>query len=155
MATDAVVGSGFILSVTTGTSPVVVTEIGQLKTASRSGTKVKMENITNTTSPRIVPGGVIYEEIIPTTASGGTVAFSGVFGPDDASQTLLQTIQDSGELNVWTITLPPAAGGITPRGHWTFSAYVEDIAQKIEFDKAVEFSGSLALSGPCVYTSGS
>src|SRR6202034_3127111 len=122
MATDAVVGSGFQLSVSVGTSPVVITEIGQLRTAKRSGNKVKMVDITNTDSPRVVDGGLIYEETLPTIVSPGDVDFSGVFGPSDASQVLLQETQDLGSLCVWTIALPNS------RGEWVFSAYVSEIA---------------------------
>jgi hypothetical protein len=116
MATDAVVGSGVQLSVSVGTSPVVITEIGQLRTAKWSGNKVKMVDITNTDSPRVVSGGLIYEETLPTIVSPGDVDFSDVFGPDDASQVLLQETQDQGTLNVGTIALPNS------RGFWTFSA---------------------------------
>jgi hypothetical protein len=149
MATDAVVGSGFTLSVSVGTSPPVITEIGQLKTASPGSTKVKFETITNTSSPRVGGTGVIYDEIIPTTASAGSVSFSGVFGPDDASHDLLTTLQDAGELSAWTIALPNS------RGHWNFNGFVGGVSYKIEFDKAVEFSGTIDLTGPRTWTAGS
>jgi hypothetical protein len=147
--TDAVVGSGFQLSVSVGTSPVVITEIGQLRTAKRSGSKTKMVTITNTDSPRVVSGGLIYEETLPTIISPGDVDFSGVFGPDDASQVLLQELQDLGSLNVYIISLPNA------RGHWTFSSYVSDISMDVDYSKEVTFSGKLSISGPVIYTSGS
>ena len=147
--TDAVVGSGFQLSVSVGTSPVVVTENGQLRTAKRSGSKTKMVDITNTDSPRVVSGGLIYEETLPTIVSPGDVDFSGVFGPDDASQVQLQQTQDHGDLNVWTIALPNA------RGHWTFSAYVSEISMDVDYSKEVTFSGKLSISGPVIYTAGS
>jgi predicted secreted protein len=149
MATDAVVGSGFKLSVSVGTSPVVVTEIGQLRTAKRSGSKTKMVTVTNTDSPHVVSGGLIYEETLPTIISPGDVDFSGVFGPDDASQVLLQELQDLGSLNVWTISLPNA------RGHWAFSSYVSDISMDVDYSKEVSFSGKLSISGPVIYTAGS
>jgi hypothetical protein len=148
--TDAVVGSGFTLSVSVGTSPVVVTPIGQLRTAKRTGNKTKMVDISNTSSPRAVAGGLIYEETIPTIVGPGDVDFSGIFGPLDTSQVLLQSIQDLGSLNVWTIALPNS------RGHWTFSAYVSECASiDVDYSKEVAFSGKLSISGPVAYVSGS
>ena len=141
--TQAVVGQGFQLSVTSGTSPVVVTAIGQLRTAKRSGSKVKMVDITNTDSPGA------YEETIPTIISPGDVDFTGVFGPDDESQILLQTLQDARSLNDWKIELPNEAG------HWDFSAYVSEIAMDLDYSKEVNFSGKLSITGPVIYTSGS
>jgi predicted secreted protein len=108
-----------------------------------------MVDITNTDSPRVVSGGLIYEETLPTIVSPGDVDFSGVFGPDDASQILLQEAQDQGSLNVWTITLPNS------RGFWTFSAYVSEIPMDVQYDKEVTFAGKLSISGPCIYTAGS
>lgn len=143
MATNAIQGQGFQLSVTVGTSPAVVTPIGQLRTAKRSGSKTKIVDITNTDSPSS------YEETMPTIISPGDVDFSGVFGPDDTSQILLQTIQDARTLNTWKIELPNTAG------HWTFTAYVSEIAMDIDYSKEVTFSGKLSISGPVIYTSGS
>ena len=143
MATQAIQGQGFQLSVTVGTSPAVVTPIGQLRTAKRSGSKTKIVDITNTDSPSS------YEETMPTIISPGDVDFTGVFGPDDTSQILLQTIQDARTLNTWKIELPNAAG------HWAFTAYVSEIAMDIDYSKEVTFSGKLSISGPVIYTSGS
>lgn len=143
MSTDAVVGQGFQLSVTTSLSPLTVVTIGQLRTAKRSGSQTKMVTITNTDSVGA------YEEVIPTIINPGDVDFTGVFGPNDASQVELQELQDARSLNTWKIELPNA------RGHWTFSAYVSDISMDIDYSKEVNFSGKLAISGPVIYTAGS
>jgi predicted secreted protein len=148
MATVAIAGQGFQLSVTVGTSPVVVTPIGQLRTAKRSGSKTRILDITNTDSPRI-GSGLIYEETLPTQISPGDIDFTGIMNPDDPSQILLQTLQDAGSLNAWTIELPNEAG------HWAFNAYVSELSFDIDYSKEISFSGKLSCSGSVVYTSGS
>lgn len=142
-ATDAVQGQGFKLSVVPIVSPFSPITIGQLRTAKRSGSTTATVKITNTDSPSA------YEEILPTIISPGDVDFSGVFGPDDASQVELQTLQDARSKNIWTIELP------NTRGHWTFSAYVTNLAFDIDYSKEVSFSGKLTITGPVVYTAGS
>jgi hypothetical protein len=147
--TDAVVGSGFTLSVAVGTSPVVNTSVLQLRSVKRSGNKTKMVDVTCTSSPAAVSGGLPYEETRPTIISPGTISITGIFGPADASQALMQTLQDEGTLNTWTIQLP------NTRGEWVFSAYVsEGGVIDVEFNKEVTYSAALSISGPVTYTSG-
>ena len=148
MSTVAIPAQGFQLSVLTGTSPLVTTPIGQLRTAKRSGSKTKMIDVTNTDSPGC------YEETLPTIISPGDVDFSGVFGSLD-SQIELQALQDARTLNSWVIELPPIPGNLTPAGHWSFSAYVSEIAFDVDYSKEVSFSGKLSISGTVLYTSGS
>jgi predicted secreted protein len=138
-ATNAIAGQGFQLSVLL--SPPVA--IGQLRTAKRSGSKTKMIDITNTDSPGA------YEETLPTIISPGDVDFSGILDPASTSQAELQTLQDARSANSWKIELPNAAG------HWTFTAYVSELAFDIDYSKEVSFSGKLSISGTVLYTSGS
>jgi hypothetical protein len=149
--THAVVGQGFQLSVATGTSPVVITPIGQLRTAKRSGSKTKILDITNTDSPR-VGTGLIYDEMLPVSVSPGDVDFSGIMNPSDTSQILLQTLQDAGTLSAWTISLPASGSPPVPAGVWSFNAYVTEIAFDVDYSKEVSFSGKLTITGPAVYT---
>ena len=74
--------------------------------------------------------------------------------PDDASQILLQTLQDQGTAADWTITLPPFPGGDTSVGNWAFTAYVSDLSFDIDYSKEVTFAGKLSITGPAIYTAG-
>jgi hypothetical protein len=154
IATVAVPGLGFTLSVVTGTSPIVTTTIGQLKEVKRSGAKTKMINITCTSSPRIGTG-LIYEETMPIMIGPGDIDFSGIFNPGDLSQISLQTMQDAGTLGEWTIELPLNPANTALEGHWTFAAYVSDLSTSLSFDKEISFSGKLSITGPPVFTPGS
>ena len=143
--TVAIAGQGFQLSVSIG-SPAVVTAIGQLKSAKRSGSKTKILTITNTDSPGC------YDEYLPTTITAGDIDFSGIFAPDDTSQILLQSLQDARSLNAFKLALPTSGSPAVAAGHWAFNAYVTELASDVEFDKEVGFSGKLTITGTVVYT---
>ena len=153
-ATKSVQGAQTILSIGSGGTNETFTAILQLKTYQFSGQQWKYDDVTNAGSPAQGPG--VFEEPLPVTMSGGTLAVSGVFLPSDPGQTALAAGFNGGTLIDFKLQLPKAPGQTTAGNMYAFSAYVQEFPlPDIQFDRAMTIKASLKIASPIVLTPGS
>lgn len=146
-STKYILGRGSALAINTGTTTTPVwTPITGAKTASFSGGKSDMDDITNFGSTGA------YREYAPTILDAGQVQVDGVFNATDPGQTALQAAFNAQAATEFQLTLVPMAG-MTQAFVRTFLAYVsEPLNLDVQFDKSVSFKAALKITGPITDT---
>lgn len=116
------------------------TAVAQLKSLTYSGLKATTDDITNLDSPNA------YKELLPTVIDPGDVTFDGILNPSNASDNNLLALLNSQVQNNFKITL-------TDGTEHTFSGYVtEYVPAKVDYSKAIMFSGKISITGPVTVT---
>jgi len=124
-------------------SPETFTELAEVQTIQRSGSKSDLVDVTNMQSV----GG--YREYLATLRDAGDVSFTANYIPKDLTQTELQSLFDGATLRNWQIVLPEDLG------YWAFKAYVQSNDYDLPHDKEGKISGKLKITGKPVFTPGS
>ena len=141
---NAFVGLGLVLSIGNGASPIVYTEIGEVRgVPTAPGFKNDTTDVTNVQSV----GGV--KEFLATLTDPGEVAFSVNLVPGDAGQQALIAAGLSRTRTPFQLTLPPESvetPGDVP-GYWLFTALVTEYQPEIPLDKEASASIKLKISG--------
>ena len=143
-------GAGSSLSIGNGGSPETFTPIGQiLPTLKWSGAKIKTADTTNQDS--LADGNsLIWEEMIPTIVSGGTVDLEVNYVPADVAQRALLAAFDGKPHNfVLATPLDPASSPKVPFASFGFSGYLFDRPDiDLPLDKQMKLSIKIAVVGP-------
>jgi predicted secreted protein len=124
-------------------SPETFTQLAEVQTIQRSGSKSDLVDVTNMQST----GG--YREKLATLRDGGEVSFTANYIPDDTTQISLQTLFDDATLRNWEIVLPQG------KGQWNFAAYVSSNDYDLPFDKEGKISAKLTITGKPTFVPGS
>lgn len=131
-----------------GTAGSSYTNVAQLKNADFDGLKVDFDEITNFDSPTGGAGLAVFKEYIKTVVDGGSCTFDGVLNPaDPTSEALFTNLQLNGQtaLYFWKLTL-------TDGSILVFQGYVESFKMKVQYNKAITFSGGIKIVGPITAT---
>lgn len=142
-------GKGTVVSIgpVAGTSSPTFVAIGEVKSSSISGTAWKTDDVTNFQS--------LAEEWITTILATGEVSLAGNRVSSDAGQLALAAAFATGELYMFTISLPKTLTQTTAGDSYALNALVLSQDFTITTEKAVEFSTKLKISGAIVLTVGS
>jgi predicted secreted protein len=142
-------GPGTFLAVGNGASPEVYTEVAEIKTIKRSGSKMDTPDVTNMETVNR------YREYIATLLDAGEISIEGNYIPHDTTQQNLQALFDNATLAPWTITNPAqsieVSGDLLP-GFWAFNAYLTSLDIDWDVAKEATFSAKLKVTGRPVYT---
>lgn len=120
------------------------TELAEVKTLTRSGSKSDLVDVTNMQST----GG--FREWLPTLRDAGEFDFTANRVSADATQEQLDSDFNKATQSAWQLTWP--AGSITGSAHtnpavFSFNGYVVQNDESSGVDKAVEISGKLKITG--------
>ena len=149
LAIKARSGAGSGLFVGDGASPENFLKLAQVLTLKRSGKKQAQEKVTNQDSPMDV-NGIIWEEILGTIASGGTIDATINLVPQDKSQQNLFNLFN-GDAYDWQLQGPPdlSLSPVVPKFTWSFSAVLFDFPDiDLPVDKAMTCTVKLTVVGP-------
>ena len=141
---NAFVGLGLVLSIGNSASPVVFTEIGEVRGVPTA--PVFKNDTTDVTNVQSV-GGV--KEFLATLTDPGEVAFSVNLVPGDAGQQAVIAAGLAKTRTPFQLTLPPESvevAGDVP-GYWLFTALVTEYQPEIPLDKEASASIKLKISG--------
>lgn len=147
---QAKLAAGTKLQLGDGASPEIFANIAEILTLGTGGNTIKTPEVTNMDSPAN-GAGVIFEEFIGATASGGEVDFTYNFIPSPTGGQ--QDFRDSfdGLVHNFRIVIPVANPAISPVRNWRLAfAGVVSMTDKIDFaiDKQMIGSGKIKVSGP-------
>lgn len=143
-------GRGTILSIgSTGATPTF-SVIGEVKTATQSGSQWGTEDVTNFESGN-------DQEFQTTIRDNGEFSLAGNRVPSDAGQLATEAAFSDGIIRPFKLQLPiNTLTGQTSTGDlYTFSALVVSRDFSVEFNKVITFATKLKVSGPVTLTPGS
>jgi predicted secreted protein len=148
--TKAVAGKGTAFSIQTAnvSGTITYTGVAELKQLNFSGSKNDFVDVTNFDSASR------FKEKIVTLADAGDVAIAGNYVSGDTGQAALRAAFVSGATLSFKIVLPLQSGQTTTGETWIFLAFVSELDNSVQYDKALEFSGKLTLTGPITVTPG-
>ncbi len=153
MSTSGYTGKGTVLSIGSALTTPTYTPVAQVKTYQFSGQTWKFEDVTNNDSTAAGPG--VIEEFVPTVVSGGTMAISGVYAPDDIGRDALAAAFASGSLLPYKLQLPVGPTQTTAGNLFAFNAYVQEMPlPDVQFDKAMTFKCTLKIDSVITVTKG-
>ncbi len=152
-STNGYTGKGTVLSIGSALTTPTYTPVAQIKTFQFAGQVWKFDDVTNADST--AAGSGVVEEAIPTVMSGGTMAISGVYAPDDTGRDALATAFGAGTLLPYKLQLPVGPGQTTTGNLFAFNAYVQDMPlPDVQFDKSMTFKCTLKIDGVITVTKG-
>jgi len=153
LAIKARSGAGSAIMVGNGGSPeTFTTRLAQVMTIKLSGKKQNSEKVTNQDSAADPTTGIIYEELIGTIATGGTVDVTVNYVPTDASHKALMALFDGKAHNIQVVApLDKTVSPIVPLVTWTIPVLLLDFPDRdLPLDKAMTLSLKFSVIGPDV-----
>ena len=151
-------GAGSSLKIGNGGSPETFTAIGQiLPTLKWTGAKIKTADTTNQDSSTD-SNNLIWEEMIPTIVSGGTVDLDVNYVPSDTAQRALMAAFDGKPHNFQLATPSDSTSSPqVPYAMFAFSGYIFDRPDiDLPLDKQMKLTIKISVVGapsPIVYSS--
>jgi len=138
-------GLGTIIAIKVASSFVT---IGEITDGPLSGRKLNTTDVTNFQS--------LAQEFKATLITSGDVKLSGNYVGTDAGQLAVETAFEAKATPQFQVTLPITGTQTTTGDVWTFNAIVEEWNSfgNLSPSKAVQFSGSLKISGLLSKTAG-
>jgi predicted secreted protein len=142
-------GRGTVLSIgSTGATPTF-SVIGEVKTATQSGSQWGTEDVTNFESGN-------DQEFQTTIRDNGEFSLAGNRVNNDAGQLATESAFADGSIRPFKLQLPlnPLTGQMTTGDLYTFNALVVSRDFSVEFNKVITFSTKLKVSGAVTLTPG-
>jgi hypothetical protein len=149
LAIRARAGAGASLLIGDGASPETFLRLAQVLTLKHTGKKLATEKTTNQDSSQDNLGN-IWEELIGTIATGGTIDVTLNFVPTDTSQRALMNLWDGKAHNIQLNTpLDKTVSPAVPLASWLFPACLFDFPDiDLPLEKAMTLTLKLTLVGP-------
>jgi hypothetical protein len=143
-------GLGLVLSIGTNNSPIVYTQVGEVKSVAGPDLKAETADVTNVQSP----GGV--KEFLPTLVDPGELSFPVNYVPTDPGQeAVYNALVASPKVRLpFELALPVSSiqtPGFTHAGYWTFTGLVVGFAIETPYDKEATVTIKIKLSGLPTY----
>jgi len=150
----AVSGKGTIFSIQTavvaGSPPTFTyTQVAEIKTLDFSGSKNDLEDVTNLDSLNR------FKQYVATLADAGDCSISGNYITSDTGQTAFKAAFNSAAVLSFKIVLPLQAGQTTQGEAWTFLGIVSELDNTVQYDKVLQFTSKVKVTGPITVTPGS
>jgi predicted secreted protein len=148
----AIIGAGTQFSIqVSGTTTPVYAKVAELKTLDFSGSKNDTEDVTNFDSAGRA------KEFVVTLLDMGEIKIAGNYIVTDTGQTAFRAAFNSGAKLSFEIQLPinVPAGQTTTGDLWVFIGAVTELDNTLSYDKAIQFSATVKVSGLITVTPGS
>lgn len=130
-------------------SSVTYTPVAELKTLDFSGSKNDTEDVTNFDSTGRA------KEFIVTLLDSGEISVSGNYIAGDTGQAAFRSAFASGAKISFKMVLPLQAGQTVNGETWVFVGAVVELDNTVAYDKALQFSAKVKISGLITVTQGS
>lgn len=146
LASKAKTGYGASLQVGNAASPEVYTKLAQVLSLKRSGKKQNQEKVTNQDSSAD-SAGLVYEEIIGTIVTGGTIDVTINFVSTDTTHRNMLALFD-GKSHNFKLCGPndPSSSPVVPYFTFAFSACLFDYPDiDLPLDKAMQLTIKLTI----------